>query len=141
MEDFVEFRIKKNKKHNVNIVYITYMQTKLSTNSELFQLFLKKYKNILVESAKTSEGGKSFLIINTTNVKSVDMSYVWSVMNEISELDSITLKYIKGSVYIINNSFIKLSVKAVMKIFKPVIPTKICQDSRETLEFMENTLK
>ena len=81
-----------------------------------------------------------FLVVNSKEIKNVDFSYVWSKMGAISKLDDLAREYLLGTVYIINNVFFKTAGNSIMKVYEPVVPTKICSDNKESIEFMNDTL-
>ena len=136
LEDFVEFKVKRYSKFGSNIVYITYLKENLTTDPELFDEFIKKYKETLMDSSEKN----TFLVVNSRDVKTVDFSYVWSKMDAISKLDELARQYLVGTVYIINNTFFKTMGNSIMKVYKPVVPTKICNDNKEGIKFMNNIL-
>lgn len=61
-------------------------------------------------------------------------------MGMISKLDELARQYLLGTVYIISNSFFKTMGNSIMKVYKPVVPTKICNDNKEGIEFMNHIL-
>ena len=136
LDDFVEFREKRYSKFESNIVYITYLKETLTTDPKLFDEFINKYKQILTGSGEK----KAFVVVNSKEIKSVDFSYVWSKMDAISKLDELARQYLVGTVYIINNTFFTTMGNSIMKVYKPVVPTKICNDNKEGIEFMNNVL-
>lgn len=136
LRDFVEFKVKKYSKFETNIVYITYLKETLTTDLELFDKFIKEYKETLISCCEK----KAFLIVNCKEIKSVDFSYVWSKMDTISKLDELARQHLVGTVYIINNTFFKTMGNSIMKVYKPVVPAKICNDNKEGIEFMNNVL-
>jgi hypothetical protein len=73
-------------------------------------------------------------------LKSIDFEYVWKKIPEVVTLDDTVKKCITGIVYMINNNFFKLMSNAVFKIYKPVVPTKICNENKDCLIFMKNIL-
>ena len=136
LEDFVDFKVKKYSKYNSNIIYLTYVKETLSTDPELFDKFIEKYKKTLEDTGEKN----AFLVVNSKEIKSIDFSYVWSKMVAIAKLDELARQYLVGTVYIINNTFFKTMGNSIMKVYKPVVPTKICNDNKEGIEFMNNTL-
>jgi len=136
LEDYVEFKIRKYSKYNTQIIYLTYLKETLSTSPYLFDLFLKKYRETLKETGVK----KGFLVVNSKEIKNVDFSYVWSKMGAISKLDDLAREYLLGTVYVIDNVFFKTAGNSIMKVYKPVVPAKICSDNKESIEFMNNTL-
>lgn len=136
LEDFVDFKVKKYSKYNSNIIYLTYVKETLSTDPELFDKFIEKYKKTLEDMGEKN----AFLVVNSKEIKSIDFSYVWSKMGAIAKLDELARQYLVGTVYIINNTFFKTMGNSIMKVYKPVVPTKICNDNKEGIEFMNDTL-
>lgn len=136
LEEFVEFKVKKYSKYNTNLLYLTYIKETLTTDPELFDKFIEKYKKTLIQAGED----KLFLIVNSREVKNVDFSYIWSKMGMISKLDELARQYLLGTVYIISNSFFKTMGNSIMKVYKPVVPTKICNDNKEGIEFMNHIL-
>tara|TARA_R110001592_G_scaffold18816_17_gene77885 strand:- start:10431 stop:10871 length:441 start_codon:yes stop_codon:yes gene_type:complete len=136
LEDFVEFKVKKYSKFQSNIVYITYLKETLTTDPELFDEFIKKYRESLIGCGEKN----TFLVVNSKEIKSIDFTYVWSKMDVISKLDDLARQYLAGTAYIINNVFFKTMGNSIMKVYKPVVPTKICNDNKEAIEFMNNVL-
>jgi hypothetical protein len=136
LEDYVEFKVKKYSKFDVNIVYITYLKEVLTTDPKLFDQFIEKYRETLISTGEK----KAFLVVNSKEVKSVDFTYIWSKMDVIAKLDELARQYLVGTVYIINNSFFKTMGNSIMKVYKPVVPTKICNDNKEGIEFMNKVL-
>ena len=136
LEDYVEFKVKKYSKFGVNILYMTYLKEVLTTDPKLFDQFIEKYKETLISIGEK----ESFLVVNSKEVKSVDFTYIWSKMDAIAKLDDLARQYLVGTVYIINNTFFKTMGNSIMKVYKPVVPTKICNDNKEGIEFMNNVL-
>ena len=136
LEDYVEFKIKKYSKYNINILYISYIKETLTTDPKLFDEFIEKYKQMLQQSGPKN----TFLIVNTRDVKNVDFSYVWSKMDIITKLDKLAVQYLIGTVYIISNQFFKTAGNSIMKVYKPVVPTKICNNNQEGMVFMNDLL-
>ena len=136
LNDYVEFTIKKYSTYNTNIIYLTYLKDTLTTSPQLFDAFLKKYKESLEKIGPKS----GFLVVNSKEINSVDFSYIWSKMGAIAKLDNLAREYLVGTVYIINNTFFKTMGNSIMKVYVPVVPTKICSDNKESIEFMDSTL-
>ena len=136
LEDFVEFKVKKYSKYNTNIVYLTYIKETLTTDPVLFDEFIEKYKKTLSEIGEKN----AFLVVNSKEIKNIDFSYVWSKMGAIAKLDDLAREYLIGTVYIINNTFFKTMGNSIMKVYKPVVPTKICNDNKEGIEVMNSIL-
>ena len=108
----------------------------MNTNPEIFESFLQTYKKSLEEVGEK----KGFLVVNSKEIKNVDFTYIWSKMGAIAKLDDLAREYLVGTVYIIKNTFFKTMGNSIMKIYKPVVPTKICNDNKESIEFMNDTL-
>ena len=136
LEDYVEFKVKKYSKYNSTIVYITYIKETLTTDPELFDQFIDTYKKTL----ESVEEKNAFLVVNSKEIKNIDFSYVWSKMGAIAKLDELAREYLVGTVYIINNTFFKTMGNSIMKVYKPVVPTKICNDNKDGIDFMNKVL-
>ena len=113
LEDYVEFKIKKYSKYDIEIIYLTYIQETLNTDPEIFESFLQKYKKSLEEVGKK----KGFLVVNSKEIKNVDFTYIWSKMGAIAKLDDLAREYLVGTVYIIKNTFFKTMGNSIMKLF------------------------
>lgn len=134
LDDYVEFKVKYFKKYDIKILCITYLKEILVIEDDIFYKFLDKYKNSMIENKKC------FLFVESRNIKSINFSDIISKANDIALLDPVARETLHGVVYFINNPFFKSMGNNIMKLYKPAVDTKICNDNEEAMEFCKNIL-
>ena len=132
LEDYVEFKIKKFKKLDKNIICLTYLKETLTINDDLLKLFIKKYVKVITENPE------SFLIIEARNIKNIDFNNILDKIDVFKKLDKIVEKYIYCIVYLINNTIFKNMGNTIIKMYPPVVPVRICDENKEAIKFFEN---
>ena len=132
LENYVDFKIRRFKKYNKNIISITYLKNILIIEDELLDLFVKKYEEIVNKNLN------SFMIIDARNITSVDFQKVLKKLDVFKKLDKIVKDNIICIGYLINNIIFKNMANTIIKLNPPVVPIKVCNGNSEVLKFLED---
>ena len=94
------------------------------TKDEDYELFEEGWLNLYKEQKNF------YFIIDVTNISSANMKYIFKFVSFIKFIkENIKIQYLKYSIIIVNNSFIKYLLNVIFTLTSPVAPVYIINKS------------
>ena len=136
LEEYIKIDVKLYKKLNRKIIGLTYLKNFFEIDEKLFSSFFKKYESLIMEN----QG--SFIIVDARNLGTVNLSSIpVDKLKRMKKLDDIVSKNIICISYIVKGIVIKNTINAVVKLFPPIVPVKVCNEPVECFQFFEKNMK
>ena len=125
MDKYMEIKVKLYKE-KYKLLCITFKESNINYAPEVVHQIVKKMREIL------TKGTDFYMLIDTRGISHIDKKLVAYTLNDIVK------GRIKKSCMIIQNSNIKLLSELILKVHKPVIPFKLCDNNQNAISFIVN---
>lgn len=132
MDDYVDFKLKKNKDEKL-MLFVLFKEKGLSDKDggiaekiiEKYSAIIEKYKNL-------------HIFFDTRNIKTLSPKLVWEKITVFTRINGIAKTNVVKTALLIGSPKIKNLANVVKKVYPFVVPTVICSTNEEAMNFLEN---
>ena len=128
MSDYVELSFKNHKKYNKQIMFVIFKECHIDDRQKLDNL-IQKYLQILKEKNNLT------IIVDARNIKKFDKTLAFQKATELDKYKNIVKKNVISMAILLENPILKFLLDAVTKIHPFVVPTIVCKENKEAMDF------
>lgn len=105
-------------------------------NEEEIKNMLQGWFNIYIQSQRTNQ--KFRFLIDVRQIASIDIKYLIMIGKFLKKSKSLTEKWMEKTGILVSNNTVKLLIKFVFSLYKPVRPFKVFNEADRSIQWVLN---
>lgn len=131
---YAEIKIKNHKKHNKKIMFVIFEDCDVTDGAKLDKL-IDEYHTIIRENKGIS------IIADARGIKSFSKTLAFSKAGILAKHDDLIRANVSSTAILLDSPILKLLLDSVMKVYTPVVPTKVAKDNSDAMEYVISHFK